>query len=68
MKRINQTLYRFENNEMALTVSEGGVSLSVGYSSLTPEKARELSGILSAAACEAESQLEAKEAAIEATR
>lgn len=65
MKRINQTLYKFENGEAALTVSAGAVSLSIGYSSITPDKARELSGICSAAACEAESQLEAKEAEIE---
>lgn len=68
MKRINQTLYKFEDGDAALTVSGGAVSLSIGYSSITPEKARELAGICSAAACEAESQFGAKEAAIEATR
>lgn len=65
MKRINQTLYKFESGEAALTVSGGAVSLSIGYSSITPDKARELAGICSAAACEAESQLEAQEAKIE---
>lgn len=66
MKRTNQTLYQFENGDTALTVSDGTVSLLVGYSSISPDKARELAGICSAAACEAESQVEEKE--VEAAR
>lgn len=68
MKRVPQTLYKFEDGETAATVSEGRIFVSVGYSSLNAERARELGGILSAAACEAEAQLEAKESEIEAAQ
>ena len=66
MKRINQTLYQFENGDTALTVSDGTISLLVGYSAISPDKARELAGICSAAACEADSQREENE--VEAAR
>lgn len=68
MKRINQTRYEFESGDAALTVSDGQVYIGVCYAALTPKKARELGGILSAAACEAESQVEAQAAEIEAAR